>query len=374
MSNILLRNPYFVDINLSGSLSAKIEVIINGTLRYSIVKNKLGNNTNILFEVSELIRDFLDIKIAEDLTTVSDTHSVFGEIRTYRYSGLNATGTSVTLKSKYYIAVDGYAYFSDGANYTYPNTYAQSNNVIYRLADNSIRIPIYRNKATPTEVSFLFKGNLQKTETVNGSNTQSFKYVYNSINGVDTFKERVLLDGGVYEDSTCLSEFFDENELFDVDKIYISNSNGLEIIDVVTISECKYKPYKLSFVNKFGAIQDLWFFKKSIEKLNVSKENYNRFSVNQGNGTYSVLEHQNKTFNVQSTKKLTLNTGYVSEQYNEPMQELLQSEQVWLEFDGQIKPINIDTSSLTFKTSVNDKLVDYAIDISYSNNEINNIR
>ena len=71
---------------------------------------------------------------------------------------------------------------------------------------------------------------------------------------------------------------------------------------------------------------------------------------------------------------MRLNTGYVDESYNEVMRELMQSEKVWLNMDDKIEPINVDTKSLTFKTSLNDKLVEYGIDISFSYNDINEIR
>jgi hypothetical protein len=89
---------------------------------------------------------------------------------------------------------------------------------------------------------------------------------------------------------------------------------------------------------------------------------------------YNTLVHPKKTYNVKSSKKITINTGYVSEQYNEPMQELIQSEQVWMEIDSVVTPMTVDANSLTFKTSVNDKLVDYTIELSYAYNAINDIR
>lgn len=50
------------------------------------------------------------------------------------------------------------------------------------------------------------------------------------------------------------------------------------------------------------------------------------------------------------------------------------SEQVWV-YDGtEVKPIILDTKSLEFKTSVNDRLINYTINFSYAYNKINDIR
>jgi hypothetical protein len=39
-----------------------------------------------------------------------------------------------------------------------------------------------------------------------------------------------------------------------------------------------------------------------------------------------------------------------------------------------VRPLVPKTKSVTYKTSVNDKLIDYTIDFDIANNKINNIR
>jgi hypothetical protein len=69
-----------------------------------------------------------------------------------------------------------------------------------------------------------------------------------------------------------------------------------------------------------------------------------------------------------------MNTGFVSEEYNKVIKELMLSEQVWVRKDNEILPINVKSKSLTYKTSVNDKLINYTIEFDYSFDKINNIR
>ena len=47
-------------------------------------------------------------------------------------------------------------------------------------------------------------------------------------------------------------------------------------IKVEQIEECKYPVHKIVFLNRWGAFQDLYFFKKSSESLNTTSENFNR--------------------------------------------------------------------------------------------------
>jgi hypothetical protein len=81
----------------------------------------------------------------------------------------------------------------------------------------------------------------------------------------------------------------------------------------------------------------LWFFRKSIKQLSVTKEEYKRFEISI-NGLYDTLKHPRKTFNIQGAKSITLNTGYVDESYNEVIEQMMQSEYVWMEQDTVVTP------------------------------------
>jgi hypothetical protein len=55
------------------------------------------------------------------------------------------------------------------------------------------------------------------------------------------------------------------------------------------------------------------------------------------------------------------------------MQDIMLSEYVWIYFNSNWRPSTISTNSLTFKTSVNDKLIQYTLDLEFANDIINNI-
>ena len=370
MANILVRSPYYFSNSSGSGLSAvlTITITIQGTPTpvYTLIQNK-NSDGFVNFEISELLRDYLETTY---FSYFSGSKQV--SLSLLWYSGLNGTGTVVSGAGSSGFMMDGYGYFEDGYNPTTTRGYMQSNDVIYKLADADLRIPVDRNNTT--SVAFLYKGEIVLSKEIASSTTEVFEYVENAVGGIDSFKDRVLRSGGTYEDNICISEFIDEYELFEVDEVRIATTDGLKIVKVITIDECRFKPAKLTFVNRWGAKQDLWFFKKSIETLNVKREDFKRNIISPNNGSYQATMHQKQAYNVQSTKSITLNTGYVSEQYNEPMQELLQSEQVWMEIDSVVTPVNVEDNSLVFKTSVNDKLVDYTLKLSYAFDTINNIR
>ena len=65
------------------------------------------------------------------------------------------------------------------------------------------------------------------------------------------------------------------------------------------------------------------------------------------------------------------------EAYNEVIEDILLSEYVWIKYnttDGsKTRPVIVNTSSLTKKTSVNDKLIQYTLEVEEANDIINNI-
>ena len=150
-----------------------------------------------------------------------------------------------------------------------------------------------------------------------------------------------------------------------------------KIVDVVTLDECKYEPKKVSFINRWGALQDLWFFKKSVESMNVEKESY-KSNILGYDGTYSTSNHVNRDFNVVGKESVTLSSGFLDEEYNKVFKEMMLSEKVWItnitESGEQVLPINVKTGEITYKTSLNDKLVQYTIQFDKSFDTINNIR
>lgn len=362
MSNILTRSPRYVSSTNGTALSATLTISVAGVLVYTITKNKDSNN-NVRFEISELLRDYLDI----DYGNVS-THSKNYSYTLTWYSGLDGTGSFVTALGASGFILDGYFYFEDGYNTTTTRGYLQSNTKIYKLDDADLKIPVDRNNTT--KVVYLYNGEILREDTISTSATQAIQYVGTSIDG---YEDRVLSDGGTFEGSYCLTEFINERTLNPVDKVHVETTDGLFVIDVINISECKYDPIKLTFVNKWGALQDIWFFKKSVETLGIKKSNYKSFDIN-GDGSYDVTQHNVRDYDIQSSRSLKINTGYVDESYNVIMKELMQSEKVWIDDDNLVLPVNVDTNSLTFKTSVNDRLVDYTIDIKYAFNEINDVR
>jgi hypothetical protein len=84
--------------------------------------------------------------------------------------------------------------------------------------------------------------------------------------------------------------------------------------------------------------------------------------------SYQDYETSNQKYIVDSEQGLLVNTDWVSEDYNEIFKQLLVSDEVyWVqdESTGSVTPITINTESITFKTGVVDKVIQYTFEFLY---------
>jgi len=160
-------------------------------------------------------------------------------------------------------------------------------------------------------------------------------------------------------------------------RIEIITASGVTItLNVYCIDCSKYNMYKVSFINKFGVIQDMWFDKKRTDNLDINKSSYKRNTLDLSGEllTYSVNSAQMMPHDVIGNNRITMNTGFVTEDYNELIQELMLTESAWIHEDNDVTPIVPKTSSFTYKTGVDDKLINFTVEFDYAFDTINNIR
>jgi hypothetical protein len=134
------------------------------------------------------------------------------------------------------------------------------------------------------------------------------------------------------------------------------------------LCEPKYTPVKVSFINKFGVKQDLVFFKKREDSFNTTQQDFKANILR--NGTYLPHTGQKQIINKQASAQVKLNTGFYPEEFNEVFKQLQYSTNYWIDDE----PAILTGSNFAFKTSVNDKLINYSFDFEYANPDINDIR
>ena len=370
MSKINVRSPYYINISAGGLVSATLKLRIyegNSSTSISGFQYELTStaiNNSVTFEISELVRDYIENTFDGDYTNSA---------KWLRYEYFYILGTGGGGGNGDAAIFDGYGYFSEGANPQNTQTVLQSNKTIYKYSDAPLRLPVHIT--TSTDFTFLQNGSSIYNTTLDPSTNSNdiIRYVSSeSAAGVDSWQDRVVLDGGTIESLDCVKDFLEDVDLYGVDTIYVDNGTTVEVYNVENIEECLDTPYKLTFVNKFGALQDLWFFKRSTLSMNTSQQTYKSNLV--VDGSYSINKHQKSILTKQGNESLTLNSGFYSEDNNEVFKQLFLSEQVWIEYDSETLPVNITSSNLVHKTRLKDKLISYEISLEFSNDTINNIR
>lgn len=290
---------------------------------------------------------------------------------------------NIAVRSPYFVPVT----ITGGAYAILSVTVAGTTYTIRKDAAGYIDISdIARDAVEPT-----YSGSMASSSS-GGATVTGFYTIYNSSGGVVASNQgafsHVAYDGyGYFEDGntinitgTPLSEaeiWFPEDT---AGAIYTDQTTttsflaGATSVSGITIRrhECnKYTPQKAAFINKFGVPQELYFFGATIESMTSEDETYKSGAVN---GSYSTSSHQKRTLRKNGTTSYILNSGYVSEVYTEYIREMMVSEQVWLVIDGVTRPVRPTTSDVQFRTSLNDKLINYTVEFEQANDLISTMR
>ena len=383
MNRIQARSPFFIKYSATDLVRVVIQLYVyEGTqnnvtdrtngFTYQATINPVNNSDEVVFDASDIIDSILDIEFDGTYNSqmvwvdyaITPTVLVAGEPTE------QATQAIVNLEG-----YGGYRYFEEGVQNLSraddTDVILLTNKVIYKGADSVVRIPILADSSTEL-VTYEKNGERLFTELVVPSTDSNnrISYISNDVtNGVDRYKERVVADGGTFEDADCYRSLAYDVDLYGVDTIYVS---GQKI--VVKEPTCsKYDKYKVTFINRFGALQDVYFDGKSTQKMKVKSESKYR-SNTLVSDSYSISSHNNRFVTKNGVDSMTLSTGFISEEYLIVFKELELSRKVWIEKDGLTLPVDLKDATFEYKTKLNDKLINYTIDVDFSYNSISNIR
>lgn len=382
MSTIInARSPYYLKYTSAGNQIERVVVrvyIWNGlltsvptTATYTIDKTPLVDDTdnNVVIEVSQLIRDYL---YTDFYTDAQD--AVWVRVEDDIYDGDEIP----TSNNQTFLAFDGFGYFEEGANprqstdptqTSYTPMILQSNMTVYFVSGRDIKIPVFSETA-PTVTTDIGNGkwdgndNFWETVNVAWQNVGNDLTITDSNNSADKIQYVIITsEGAVTGDTITFTST-------------VGNSQT-QVIKLVEVCETRFDNFRSVFYNKFGALQSFWVCKKSVLTTKTSSEEFqsNTIDASGSSVTYNTRKHNTKRFQVTSMQSINTNTPLLDDTQNEPLEQLMMSEDVWLEkVEGDALPVVIKTESLARKTGVNDKMIQYSIDFHYAFSKINNIR
>jgi len=150
-------------------------------------------------------------------------------------------------------------------------------------------------------------------------------------------------------------------------------------IDLNCPNQKGYEPIRLTWLNQWGAWDYYTFNMKSTKSVSTKGSTYQQLGGSWNDSSYKVNSFKGgtKTFRVNATEKIKMNTDFVSETESEWFEELINSPEVYIlegfkdesassALNQYVTPVRLSTSSYTRKTVANDKLMQYTFEVEKS--------
>mgnify|MGYP005620266897 CR=1 FL=1 len=437
MSTVLRfsRSPFYWRVQPSVPLiavaSSTTEVFIwNGAVgtlpapAYTIRKTPIGNSNLIVLDLAQLVNDY--IEVTYDGTYSTDTYYLFASTTFFDAANVQI-GAVVELPEKYAFS-KGFGYFNEGVNpsvksnnigtsTTYrETTFGMFSREIQVPQSEPIQIPIIVTKpnagaTTSVEVNF-YTGEriglgdptgLAKTVIVTNDGTSSDQYIQyvDNIDPTTQPQTEAQWDDFVKDDQQGELESVTDNPTRTVFWCPENNhpttwirtklNSEVEYLKVNYLVKDKFMPYKITFINSFGALENFWMMGAEKESLAVNGDTFKRNLLQIPTGivgndpSYNVDAHQYVTFGEQGRKSYTLNTGFIPEEQNETLTELFLSQKIWVtkwqsiedrekSIPLDIEPVVLKSKQLAYKTHLQEKVIDYKIEFQSAHDEVNQVR
>ena len=140
-----------------------------------------------------------------------------------------------------------------------------------------------------------------------------------------------------------------------------------------------YEPIRLTWLNQWGAWDYYTFTLKSSRTISTQGSTYNQLEGTWNESAFRLngFKGGKRSFRVNATEKVTMNTDYVNESESEWFEDLINSPEVYMlegyqtdsafsMLNTYVTPVRLTTSSYTRKTIANDKLMQYTFEVEKS--------
>ena len=356
------RSPFIITVDESVQIGSQIKLYLaaGGTSvpsepTYTLSKKSpSASQLRTDYNISQYIREFI-----ETISSFDNSETLFANVKVERYKE-TTTGVYTLLDTTDYMGVNGYTLYSQGINA------GDTGEKFYVLSNPSIEIQYNENSSSSNwpkinvAVDFTTNSNskvVASYKDLNGRNEVVVNYNFDDYDQVTVLKIPVRTSSAKFDNgNTVTIKYLPDGSTVDLQYTFTSKP----------ICEPKYTPVICQFVNRFGGWQYLTFFKAQSSTLNATSTSYNLLpdSID-----YNPKRPQSASFNINGKKGIKLNTGWVPENYNELIQDLLFAETILLDD----VPVEIKTQSTEFKTSLKDRNINYEIEFEYAFNLINNV-
>jgi len=320
---------------------------------------KFPNTVNVgIFDLNRIINSTLTPLAIANTSSVS----YFAVDFYFQYLSGSTYVTGSHTRSSTYKALDGYGLFQEpiGQNITSSSIYwplmTDGPATQSAFIDNTGIAGIYTGDAGGTNqpTKIVYTSNLGTANYNVSSSLSSSGQIYSypigpaqsgfplSTSGMEYFSVQA------YSGSTALSSTI----LYNIDCIQ------------------KYPNVRIKWKNRYGQFDYFNFYMVSKESFQTERRTY---QPQLGTWESSTLSYQkydtgNQAYIADSKQGLSVNSFWISEDYNDILKQLLVSDEIYWVYDeanDYVRPITIVTQNIVFKTGAVDKLIQYQFDFQY---------
>jgi hypothetical protein len=372
----MARSPIFITLTkgaggTDGLINATLTLRIftgdrttSPAIDYTLFKESISD-APITFEISELIRE----KIASVLKTsttnnyeLSTTEGVWCKFSlSSEYVDAGTPGSGIIQNNQSFLVTDGWLTYQEVTGGTITSGRMVTPRRLY-VTSVDYAMPIY----LPARMYFFYRnvgGSWQGVANYTPGNNSNTRIVYIPY---DKTKAQAFLVAA--SSPTVLNDTFEVG--FGTDAVTPQFTYTVE-----QVCEPKYTPVRISFINKFGVVDYLTCFKVSTRSGNFTAEQYMpQINISATTPQSLTQTMQKRRFDVNSTEVITLNTGWVQENYDDVIRELLMSEKVSINYEGVEFTVNPQDSGVDYQKEINQKMINYTLSFEIAWDIRNNIR
>jgi len=328
----------------------------SGSYQYTIVKYPNTSNVGI-FDLNRIINSTLT-----DFAIANTSNVKYYAVDFYsQYLSASSFITGSHVRSETFKALDGYGIFQEpiGQNITSASAHwpLMTNGPATQSAfiDNYGTAGIYGGLAggvQPTKV--VYTSNLGSADYNVSSSTSSSGQIYQYPIGPAQSGFPLSTSGLTYYTTQAFN-----------------GATALGTSIKYTI-ECiqKYPNVRIKFKNRFGQFDYFNFYMVNRQSFQTEKKTY---QPQLGSWESSTLSYQNYdsgilNYIVDSKQSISVNSFWIPESYNDIFKQLLVSDEIYWVYDeanALVRPLTIATQNITFKTGVNDHLIQYAFEFNF---------
>ena len=362
-----IRSPYFLKYQDTDLTRVELDLhVYSGTVEtdkgdpvYSLENDVIAGQNYAIFEVSEFTSDYFEHSFTG--TYYSNTLWFTAVARLY-----DSSDQLISTFTQHFLAMDGYTAYEDGVNAQGNRGALTTTSTIFIPENETYKLPVFSEDVISVT---MFTPQIVGSAATSLWNTETREWQLNddywdtqASADTSTLTETATLSTGKIQYATIPST---------VRRVTVTTASGAKDYVVNEVCAEISGKRKLTFVNKHGALEDLWFTGLRKDTVNTTGSEYKATPIDFGTMTYSSSSPQINRNHVNGEYFISLNTGWVHEDVNSSLEELIMSQNVWLTEDNVVTPMIVVGNSLEKISQKENNIVQYNISLKKAHN-INN--